>query len=136
MGKQVMKLLGLCLIAVLAAIVVLDAGCVFYKVTGIPCPGCGSTRAYLAAAGLRFGEAFKMHPLWPVTAPLLAVSVWKEGNLFRSRKANTLFYALMAALYIGVYIARMVTLFPDTPPMVFNENALLPALARQLGLLI
>ena len=41
MGKQVMKRLGLCLIAVLAAIVVLDAGCVFYKVTGIPCPGCG-----------------------------------------------------------------------------------------------
>ena len=45
-----------------------------------------------------------MHPLWPVTAPLLAVSVWKEGNLFRSRKANTLFYALMAApVYRGIH---------------------------------
>lgn len=134
MGKTVFKRLGVCLLAVLAAAVILDAGCVFYKVTGIPCPGCGSTRAYLAAAGLRFGEAFKMHPLWPVTVPLIAASIWKEGSLFRSRKTNAFFYGLVAVLYIGVYIARMATLFPDTPPMVFNDDALLPTLARWLGL--
>ena len=130
MGKTVFKRLGFCLLAVLAAAVILDTGCVFYKVTGIPCPGCGSTRAYLAALRLDFGEAFRMHPLWPLTVPLLAVSVWKEGEVFQSRRANACLYGLAATLYLGVYIARMALLFPDTPPMAFDGNALLPRVLR------
>lgn len=34
--------------------------------TGIPCPGCGITRATAHAAHLEFGEAFRFHPLWPL----------------------------------------------------------------------
>ncbi len=135
MKKTVLKRIGLCLTAVFGIVVLLDAGCIFYKVTGIPCPGCGSTRAYLAAAQFHFREAFQMHPLWPLTVPLLLVSIWKEGNPFGKRKWNALFYGLVAVLYVGTYIIRMALLFPDTPPMLFNENALLPSIARLLGLI-
>lgn len=42
-----------------------DAGyrCQVRAVTGWPCPTCGATRASVAAARLKFGEAFRASPL-------------------------------------------------------------------------
>lgn len=37
--------------------------CVFKGLTGIPCPGCGTTRAALALARFDFAEAFVRYPL-------------------------------------------------------------------------
>jgi len=37
--------------------------CGFHKITGLPCPSCGMTRALFAAANGRFKEAFAFHPL-------------------------------------------------------------------------
>ena len=37
--------------------------CPFHVLTGIPCAGCGSTRAALALARLDVGGAFAMNPL-------------------------------------------------------------------------
>ena len=34
--------------------------------TGIPCPGCGITRAFGHATHGRFREAFEFHSLWPL----------------------------------------------------------------------
>lgn len=116
-------------------LLILNTGCIFYHTTGIPCPGCGMTRAYLAALHLDFMEAFRMHPLWPVTVPLLAVSLWKNGRIFSGRKANTLFYLLFLLAYLAVYILRMICLFPDTAPMLFDANAVIPKLLRWLHIL-
>ncbi len=44
-------------------------GCALREWTGWPCPTCGSTRAALALAGLRVGEALRLNPL--VTVALL-----------------------------------------------------------------
>jgi hypothetical protein len=35
-------------------------------VLGIPCPGCGLTRALCLATHGHFGEALAFHPLWPL----------------------------------------------------------------------
>lgn len=37
--------------------------CVFRTVTGLECPGCGSTRALHALLHGRIGEAFRFNPL-------------------------------------------------------------------------
>jgi hypothetical protein len=37
--------------------------CLFRRVTGHPCPTCGTTRVVLAAAGGRWGEAVAHNPL-------------------------------------------------------------------------
>lgn len=127
---KIMKKIAIGLLAIAAVLLILDTGCMFYHITGIPCPGCGITRAYLAAFRLDFTQAFRMHPLWPVTVPLLILSLWKNGRIFRSERANTAFYLLFLFIYLGVYAARMIFLFPDTAPMQFNADAFLPGLLR------
>ena len=46
--------------------------CPFKSLTGLPCPGCGSTRAALALADFRFLEALTTYPL-PTVAWMLFV---------------------------------------------------------------
>ncbi len=40
--------------------------CIFNKVTGLECPGCGNTRAVTALAGLDFKKALSYNPVFPL----------------------------------------------------------------------
>lgn len=61
------------------ALYLLDIGCVFRLMTGIPCPGCGMTRAWLAALRLDFAAAFAYHPLfWVVPIAFVLAFVREE----------------------------------------------------------
>lgn len=42
----------------------LGISCVFQRLLGIPCPGCGMTRAVLAALRLNLKGAFGYHPMF------------------------------------------------------------------------
>lgn len=66
--------LTLCLAlgATALALYLLDLGCVFKGITGLSCPGCGMTRAWLAALRLDLAAAVAYHPLfWTVPIALL-----------------------------------------------------------------
>jgi len=39
--------------------------CLFRNATGLPCAGCGMTRAFVALGHGRFGEAWRLHPFSP-----------------------------------------------------------------------
>lgn len=112
-------------------VLVLDTGCLFRRLTGVPCPGCGMTRAFLAAFRLDFPEAFRMHPLWPLPVPVFLASMLKTGGLFGNKRRDNVFWcvALIAAV-LGLYILRMALWFPDTPPMAFDHQALIPRLVQ------
>jgi hypothetical protein len=53
--------------------------CTFKAVTGIPCMGCGSTRAVGQLARLHLLDALRLQPLATVAA--LAVGLWALGDL-------------------------------------------------------
>lgn len=55
--------------------------CPFAMMTHQPCPGCGSTRAVMAALHLHFGEAMRLNPSAPVFA--FCVGVIAAEGLFR-----------------------------------------------------
>jgi hypothetical protein len=40
--------------------------CPLALMTGMPCPGCGITRAFCFATHGRFREAFEYHAIWPL----------------------------------------------------------------------
>lgn len=54
--------------------------CVFNKITGLLCPGCGNTRAALAVLRFDFAAAFKFNPLFFLEA-FYIVWVWVVTSL-------------------------------------------------------
>ena len=72
----------------------LEIGCILRRLTGVPCPGCGMTRALLCAAQLRFADALQYHRMvWSV--PILMLAFWKDGKLFQSKRANIILYSVL-----------------------------------------
>jgi len=72
--------LGLCAAALLAFVIYQYGpcaawfpGCLFHRLTGLACPGCGMTRATHAALHGRLGEAFRFNPLGMLAVPALVV---------------------------------------------------------------
>jgi hypothetical protein len=85
---------------ILAIWLVLQPGCPFRNLTGIPCPGCGMSRAWLAALRLEWGLAFDYHPMfWAV--PVLGWMFWWD---FRPFRRNWINFALLLALCLGLVV--------------------------------
>ena len=118
------RILAYALLAVVG-ILLLDVGCVFRRITGIPCPGCGMTRAHLAALRLDFRAAFYYHPLWFLPVPLMLCQAVKLGGVFRKPQWNTAAAVFLLVLVLGVYAVRMIRCFPNVPPMEYQPNNLL-----------
>lgn len=85
----------LALLAFVAVLWVLKIPCPVFALTGIPCPGCGMTRALVGAVQFRFAYAFEMHAMfW--SAPVLYLYFLCDGRLFRSRWLNRAVLVLIA----------------------------------------
>jgi hypothetical protein len=112
-----------------------DALCLFQALTGLPCPGCGSTRAAIALLQGRFALAFSMHPLIPLSLAILPYALFRDKLLRGKPESTAEKYIILSvmALYIAVYIIRMILLFPHTLPMVPQQNALWPSILRWLS---
>ena len=79
--------------------------CPIKFITGVSCPGCGMTRAWLSLLfRLDPAAAFSYHPLFWLVVPAAAI------YLLRRRIPKRLYSALlllMVALLVGVYLWRM-----------------------------
>lgn len=90
--------------------------CPFWQVLGIPCAGCGMTRAWKAVLCGNWSAAWVYHPLWWL--PVGAV-VWA---LCRKRVASRVWvggWIAIAVLALGVYVLRLLghdPLFAVPPP--------------------
>ncbi len=102
------------------------SGCMIKAVTGLPCPGCGLTRAYVALFHGHFRDAFFYHPLFPVVLLIGACVAGKQLPLLSSLVSNERWWGMIFAAFSGVYIIRMVVYFPHTPPMDFHTQAIVP----------
>lgn len=119
----------------LIALDLTGGSCFFASVFGIPCAGCGSSRALLLLLQGRFKEAIRMHPLILLSLaillgiPLYLFLAWyakKRGRDFQPltpRTGRILLFSLIA-LYLLVYLIRMILYFPHTEPMCYREDSL------------
>lgn len=99
-------LLTLGIILVLGFVTISGIGCPFRFLTGIPCAGCGMTRAYWSLLSLDFKQAFYYHPLFGTIPLLLFLFILKETK----RLKEGIFYAfliLIGILFFVVYILRL-----------------------------
>ena len=60
--------------------------CLFRKITGWLCPGCGITTLILCLARLDLAGAFAANPFLFVTWPLLAAGILYSSHLQKQRK--------------------------------------------------
>ena len=59
------------------AIAGLPSICAFHHFTGLPCPGCGLTRAWVSMAHGHVSNAFIWHPLGPILfTSALIYTIW------------------------------------------------------------
>ncbi len=89
--------------------------CPFALMTGIPCPGCGLTRAVVALGHGDLTSAIAFHPLvgvvlaWFAGAWLVAVARRRGVDIRLERKVVDRLLWVTAALFVVTWLVRMAT---------------------------
>lgn len=122
--------------------------CIFRIFTGLPCPGCGLTRAFILLLQGKILSSLQYHLLLlPVLFTLLTAATAFIANFFQ--KENTVrkgvltfflklnsskyFYGTMFILLFLYYIYRMTAFFPDGPePMTYDPVSIIAVLYSKL----
>lgn len=100
----------------------LDIGCVFRLLTGIPCAGCGMTRAWLAALRLDFAAAIAYHPLFWVVPVVFALAVLRDGAASpRVRRRIDAACVVLTVAIVAVWVVRLVD--PADAGLLFGGHA-------------
>ena len=101
------------------------AFCPMVIVTGLPCPGCGTTRALIYIFRGQFGRAWQLNPCAFLMVLFGVYFVYMRYVKGKEVKYAMEILAVAAALMLLVYIYRMVTEFPGYPPMTFRRDNIL-----------
>lgn len=103
--KWKLPLFALCAM-LLAAWVALGLPCPVRQLTGIICPGCGMSRAWLAALRLELAEAFRYHPLF-LCVPVVAVFVLYDCAPFKNSRLNVWILGILLTALAVCYAFRL-----------------------------
>lgn len=116
-------------VAVLGAAVLLRVPlCPMAILTRHPCPGCGLTRATLALAEGRVGDALHLHPLSILLVPLVGAALAynglayvKEGRVAAAQSLQgrwvTRFGVALGVVVVAVWLARFFGAFGGPVPV-------------------
>lgn len=113
MKKRILFVLGAAAVALVAWL-----GCPLYELTGMTCPLCGTTRAFLSLLRGDIGTAFRCNPLFPlIPAGVAAVALLYgpcKGKRWLTGIAVGIAAALAAALFL-MNIFRWAGIIPMPP---------------------
>jgi len=74
--------------------------CIILSITGIPCLGCGMTRAIVSILKFDFKAAFSFHSMvWSL--PLLYLMFLTDGKLFKKRYLNITCCIILAVGFLA-----------------------------------
>ena len=127
--KKLRTLPVLFLIAAFYALLhMLGVNCPIRFLTGISCPGCGMTRAWISVLKGDLHAAFSFHPLFLIMIPTVIVILFREKIPRRLYKGLTW---TLIVLFLAVYLYRM--FFSDGTVVAFRpvDGAIL-RLARKI----
>ena len=89
-------------VSILTILIAINYGCIYKRLLGITCPGCGLTRAYKSLIHGDIKQAFYYHPLfW--TIPIIGyIGIFTPKN-----ESKLLLFFII--LFVIVYIIRILT---------------------------
>lgn len=79
-----------------------EIGCIFHKITGLYCPGCGLTRCIKSLLNLDFYQAFRYNPLFIIFGILLII--YTIFIYFTKKQLFSVKYISNKTWYILVFI--------------------------------
>ena len=104
---------------------VFHAFCPLIIFCGIPCPGCGVSRATACFLTGRWQQAWQMNPMiFPITAAA-AYFGWNRYLLGRKAMGIKAIVIGLLVLLIVVYGVRMYLYFPNRIPYIYTEDNML-----------
>lgn len=90
--------------------------------TGIPCAGCGLTRAACCLMRGQVRQAAQINPsIFPVAFFLLYCGYFRYVKGKKINKSGRIL-ALLVAVMLVIYGCRMYCYFPDREPYIYYEN--------------
>lgn len=132
-GKGISLIIWLILFALYCVLTTefLGSACPVYLIFGIPCPGCGMTRAWISLFSGDIAKAFYFHPAF-LAAAIIAACVILCGIKPKLKKSKVItgIYLVLCVVFLAAYIYRMVVFFPNEEPINYNENSLLAIIIR------
>ena len=101
--------------------------CFFKNTFGMPCPGCGITRATYYLSQGDIAKVLYYNPLIFLVIPYSIVIVLSlKVKWAKQLMSNNVFWIIAGVIFVGFYAYRMLHLFPHTEPLDFYPNGLLP----------
>ena len=91
--------------------------CIFYKITGLYCPGCGGNRAIISLIHLNFGEAISNNLLLTLSIPLILVYVFIKYVLKKNIKLTDNTFVIISIITIAFGILRNIPFFIFLAPV-------------------
>jgi len=97
--------------------------CIFYKLTGYQCPGCGTQRALHSLLHLNIKQAFLYNPMLFIAIPLIILLIYLEHfngknrfpKLHRTLSGKT--FIMITLIFILIYwVGRNAIILPSPPP--------------------
>jgi hypothetical protein len=90
--------------------------CIFRSITGLECPGCGSTRAMHQLLNGDLLHAFNLNPLALIALPWLLwrLALWLTGQVSARPPANPRWLAALAVVVVTYGVLRNVPVEPFT----------------------
>lgn len=93
--------------------------CIFYSITGLYCPGCGSQRAFSSLLHGDVLQALNYNLLFIICLPLLlysavvrVINVYRNAELEQGIFYSGFFVKMLLALIMIFWIARNLPLYP------------------------
>ena len=120
--KKYYLLISLFVLYLLVTYLLKIPNCLVKLVCGYPCPGCGLTRAGFAVLRFDFAAAIHFNPLIFIIPLVLLVIIYKDYFVFRKIYHNKYFWISLLLLSIGLYIYRMIVVFPNVPMNYDSRN--------------
>ncbi len=124
------KKIGLAIALVIAFFLFYETWCPIERMIGFPCPGCNMLSASYHLLRFDYDTAMFFHPLVIVffIYAMMELVFYIRFKTIHTKQATYL-RIVFFALLVGVYIYRMITVYPNYP-MQFNEDAFIPTLLR------
>lgn len=110
-NKIIIRLLTiLCIVFLLFVLYFFDfkIPCVFHKITGFYCPGCGITRSLISLIKFEFYQSFRYNPLVFILYPFLIPYSFYLIYIWIFDKEDKITKKIPQAIFIGIVIILLI----------------------------